>query len=231
MAGSTTARARGAAEPGCGVGSLIAALEEDIVLGLLAPGVRLVEDELMQRFGAKRHVVREALAQLQAAGLVEKRRHVGALVRSFIAQEVEQLYEMRALLEAEAMRRMPLPLAPAALAQLKALQALHDQATEVSDARAIFHANEAFHHALFSCCGNPYLAQAIEDFARRTHAIRFGTLLSRSRQLQSRQEHHALLAALAGGERERLVELTMAHLVPPRDHYLHTRQTLTPPLR
>lgn len=54
-------------------------------------------------------MVREVLAKLERMGLVERRRNVGALVRSFAAREVRELYAMRELLEAEAARRMPLP--------------------------------------------------------------------------------------------------------------------------
>ena len=92
-----------------GASVIAATLEEDIVLGLLAPKVRLVEDELIGRFGAKRHHVREALVLLEALGLVERKRNIGAQVKAFSREEVIQLYEMRELLEVEAMRKFPLP--------------------------------------------------------------------------------------------------------------------------
>lgn len=63
------AKERRPSEDGASV--IAGTLEEDIVLGLLAPRVRLVEDDLMERFAAKRHVVRDALAQLESAGLLE----------------------------------------------------------------------------------------------------------------------------------------------------------------
>ncbi len=216
--------ARSTAEDGAS--RIVAALEEDIVLGLLAPRVRLVEDDLMERFEAKRHVVREAFAQLEQAGLIERKRNVGAMVRTFSGEEVHHLYDMRILLETEAMRRIELPLPAPALKELTQVQARHDEVTEREDPRGIFHANEEFHCVLFSHSGNTYLSQAIEDFARRTHAIRFGILMSRERQLQSQREHHALIEALRQGDRELLLELTIAHLVPPRDHYLKTREAL-----
>jgi DNA-binding GntR family transcriptional regulator len=50
--------------------TLVSSLEEDIVLGRLHPRERLIEDELMRRFAAKRHVVRRALADLQQMGIV-----------------------------------------------------------------------------------------------------------------------------------------------------------------
>lgn len=209
-----------------GASAIAATLEEDIVLGLLPPRVRLVEDELMERFAAKRHVVREALTQLERAGLVERKRNAGAMVKAFSREEVVQLYEMRELLEAEAMRKIPLPLDKKALQQLHSIQALYDAAIQKQEPRSIFRSNQAFHRLLFAQCGNAFLSQAIEDFARKTHAIRFGALMSRERQLQSQQEHHELLTALASGGREHLVRLTVAHLVPPRDHYLKTQEAL-----
>lgn len=208
---------------GDGASAIAATLEEDIVLGLLTPRVRLVEDELMARFEAKRHVVRDALAQLESVGLVERKRNIGAMVKAFSQEEVIHLYEMRELLEAEAMRRIALPLPEAALAQLRHIQAGHDAAILNEEPRSIFRTNQAFHRFLFAQCGNAFLSQSIEDFARRTHGIRFGALMSRERQLQSQQEHHDLLAALAQGERARLIALTVAHLMPPRDHYLRAQ--------
>lgn len=211
---------------GGGASAIAATLEEDIVLGLLSPKVRLVEDELMERFEAKRHVVREALNQLESVGLVERKRNIGALVKAFSKAEVVHLYEMRELLEAESMRKIPLPLSKEALQQLHKIQAGHDAAIQNQDPRNIFRTNQEFHRLLFAQCGNAFLCQSIEDFARRTHAIRFGALMSRERQLQSQKEHHEFLAVLAEGDRERLINLTIAHLVPPRDHYLKAQEML-----
>ena len=201
-------------------------LEEDIVLGLFGPRVRLVEDDLMDRFEAKRHVVRDALSQLESFGLVERKRNIGAMVKAFGRDEVVRLYEMRELLEAEAMRKITLPLDVQALERLRDIQKRHDSAIQNHEPRAIFRTNQEFHRSLFAQCDNPFLSQSIEDFARRTHAIRFGALMSRERQLQSQKEHHELLAALADGTRERLIALSVAHLIPPRYHYLNAQEAL-----
>lgn len=150
------------------------------------------------------------------------------MVKAFSKDEVIHLYEMRELLELEAMRRIALPLDHDALA-FRRIQAGHDAAIQQQDPRGIFRTNQEFHRLLFAQCGNVFLSQSIEDFARQTHAIRFGTLMSRERQLQSQKEHHEL-AVLAQGEgsRERLIRLTAEHLVPPRDHYLKTQDALLP---
>lgn len=198
----------------------IAAIEEDIVLARLHPRQRLTEDELLERFGLKRHVVREVLATLERMGLVERRRNVGALVKSFAAREVNELYAMRVLLEGEAARRMPLPPPPAALARLEELQRAHDRAVERKSPREVFRANLAFHREFFSLTGDGVLERAIAEYARQTHAIRFATLASPGYRERARKEHREMIRALRAGDRARLVALCKAHLAPARAAYL-----------
>jgi len=212
MAGALTVSQR--------VEQITVALEEDIVLGILHPCQRLVEDELMARFAVKRHVVRDVLARLEQMGLVERRRNVGAMVRGFDDQDVVDLYELRILLECEAVRRMPLPVPASDLDVLKRIQADHDLAVSRDDQRGIFRSNQAFHEKLYGLCGNQALAQAIQEYARRTHAIRFGALSTPEQQQRSMREHHDILRALEEGRRETLVELAHSHLLPSRDRYL-----------
>src|SRR5271154_2262272 len=99
--------------------SIVERLEEDIVLGRLHPRERLIEDELIDRFRATRHLVRQALMELDRIGLIERVPNRGAMVRSYTVEEVEQLYELRGLLESEAAERIELPLDGKALAEIK----------------------------------------------------------------------------------------------------------------
>lgn len=202
------------------VDSLVGELEEDIVLGILPPMARLVEDDLMVRFDVRRHIVRAALAKLAHMGLVEHRKNVGALVRSYERAEVMDLYGVRELLEGQAAALMPCPPDAAALRHLQSLQRLHDEAVKAHDARAIFRANMAFHAALFALCPNHVLVGAIDYYARQTHAIRFGSAGSSHTQARSRAEHHAIIDALKAGQRAELVRLCKEHIMPSRDEYL-----------
>jgi DNA-binding GntR family transcriptional regulator len=198
----------------------VQALEEDIVFGRLHPRQRLTEDELMARFALTRHASREVLATLDRLGLVERKRNVGALVRSYGAQQVGELYALRTLLECEAARRISLPVTEAALKPLLAQQKLHDKAVKAADAPAAFRANLAFHEALFALCGDDTLRGAIAEYARLTHAIRFSALVSADYRERSRSEHWALIDALRSGDRKALVALCRSHLLPSRDAYL-----------
>ena len=202
--------------------SVVARLEEDIVLGLIHPRERLVEDELMARFDIKRHVVRHVLASLEAMGLVERRRNVGALVRAYTSQEVRDLYAVRELLEAECARLIQMPADTDRLARLVAVQKSHDQAVDAGDQRRAFRANEVFHQTLFGLADNPVLVNAIQHHAKRAHVVRFVSLTRRAALQQAREEHWAMIDALRSGERERLITLCRDHLGPSRDIYIET---------
>lgn len=221
---ASAAAASAAPAPAGDLASIVATLEEDIVFGRLHPRERLVEDELMERFGAKRHVVREALATLDRMGLLERRKNIGALVRHFSVLEVRQLYALRELLETEAARQIPMPVSPEQLQALVDVQAQHDAAVASQDPRRVFRTNLQFHRELFALTGNAVLQQAITEYARQTHPIRFASLVSATYREQARAEHWQMIEALQREDRDALVRLCAAHLPPSRDAYLAANQ-------
>ncbi|EHK66466.1 GntR family transcriptional regulator [Achromobacter arsenitoxydans] len=207
--------------------SAVAVLEEDIVFGRLHPRERLTEDELMARFGMKRHAVRQVLADLELLGVVEKKRNIGAVVRDFSVREVMELYALRAVLEVHAASQMPLPVPEARLAALVAVQREHDAAVAAGDARGVFRSNQRFHHEFFSLLDNAVLGQAIEEYARRTHPIRFGSLVTAGHRERARQEHWTMIQALRDGDRDALMTVCRDHLIPSRDAYLASQQAFS----
>jgi DNA-binding GntR family transcriptional regulator len=208
-------------------------LEEDIVLGVLNPRERLVEDELRERYGLKRHVARQVLAEVEQRGLVERRKNVGAVVKSYTSLEVAELYAMREILETSAVQRIALPVATDALDAIAAIQVLHDEAAQAGDLRRVFRLNMAFHQAFFALSENRILAEAIREYQRRTHAIRSASNVFPHYLEKARVEHHQMLHALASGDRDWLMRLCREHLLPSRDAYLdaHHRRSLGTALR
>jgi DNA-binding GntR family transcriptional regulator len=195
-------------------------LEEQIVLGVLHPRERLVEDDLCERFNLKRHVARQVLAEVERRGLVERRKNIGAVVKSYTPREVTELYALRELLEADAARRIVFPVSGDALDALEAIQAEHDEAAEAGDLRRVFRANMAFHHAFFVLSESQVLTEAIHEYERRTHAIRSVSIVFPPYLEKARAEHHQMIEALRSGDRDSLIKLCREHLVPSRDAYL-----------
>jgi DNA-binding GntR family transcriptional regulator len=209
--------------PSSGAGEferVVARLEEAIIFGRLKPRERLVEEELAVRLVTKRHIVRDALIRLERMGIVQRTRNKGAVVRDFAPEEVAHIYEMRELLQEAAARRIPLPAEPGLLAALRRIHAAHGAAAEAGDLRAVYRHNNAFHDTLFAACGNPYLVRAIAEHAWLAHAIRSYRIADRALLAQAREEHAAMIEALAAGDRERLVALCVEHIKPSLRAYL-----------
>ncbi|MFK0159421.1 GntR family transcriptional regulator [Streptomyces sp. NPDC090499] len=199
---------------------IVHALEEAVALGSLYPRERLVEDELMERFEAKRHVVRRALQELEVRGVVERRKNAGALIRAYTAREVCDVYVVREILETQAARLIQVPVGPQRLEELRDLQRRHDAAAEAGDPRGTMYANIAFHEAVFALSDNDALVEAIRLHARKTYAMRSITVNSSDILANARREHWHMITALEEGNTDRLAELARAHLLPSRDAYL-----------
>lgn len=203
---------------------LIEQLEEDIVFGKLHPKERLVEEELMHRFQIKRHVVRDLLTHIERMGLVERRKNIGAFVRSFTPKEVIELYELRTLLEIQAIKSLKFPIDSSAIVQLVELQKSQDLALSENDWRKVFRINLKFHETLFSICENEALKKAIREYAKQTHPIRFISLTKSNLREKSQQEHWSIIQALQENNRDELIRICSEHLVPSRDFYLEINQ-------
>lgn len=195
-------------------------VEEDIVLGLLHPRERLVEDDLMRRFDAKRHVARRAIDELVTLGLAVKVRNVGAQVRSYTRQQIADLYEVRDLLESSCAAAIQLPVDADALDALRTVQARHDAAVDLADLRTAFRANQEFHQQLYGLAGNRALVEAVNTYAQRTHVARFVTLTDPAELASARDQHRQMIDALAAGARDALVALCRDHLQPSLEAYL-----------
>jgi DNA-binding GntR family transcriptional regulator len=216
---SSTTRLQGRDRPGP-VDEVVRALEEDIIFGRLKPRERLVEETLMERTGAKRHVVRQALMELERLGIVVRERNKGSAVKDFVPDDVEAIYEMRELLQRHAAERIPLPANTGLITELRRIHEDHARAVEAGDLRAVYRLNNRFHDTLFGACGNPYLVETIADYAWLAHAIRSYRIADPELLAQARDEHARMIAALERADRAALVRLCVEHIEPSKQAYL-----------
>ncbi len=178
----------------------------------------------MQRFDAKRHVVRQALATLEHMGVVVRQPNRGAAVRDFSAEEVEDISEFRETLHRGAIQRMQLPADVEVIQELTALQRRHDKAIAAKCPRRIDAANEAFHERLFRACGNRHLSGAIAHYAYLSRAMRLYPMVDAELLAVLREEHWAMIEALRKGDRKTLLRLVANHIQHSKRIYLATRQ-------
>jgi DNA-binding GntR family transcriptional regulator len=199
---------------------VIRRLEEDIIFGRFAPGSRLVEDTLMARYDASRHFVRQALFQLERQGIVLREKNIGATVRFYSGEEVRQIYDVREMLTRQAALMIALPAPAALIEQLKALQAQYCIKADAQDLRGIHEANDAFHVALFSACGNPYLVRSLQDYMNLTLPMRAKNLADREGLELSRRQHEIMIELLQGRDNWALAQLCVEHMQYSKADYL-----------
>ncbi len=196
------------------------ALEDDIIFGRLKPGERLREEALLDRFGHSRHFIRAAFARLEKKGIVVRTRNVGAAVRAFTVAEVEEIYEVREMIQRQAALRIRLPAEPAAVARIEAIQAQFVRAVEANDFRAIHDANDRFHLAIFALCDNAHLVSLVKQYMDLTYIIRTNTFSDAAAVQRSRAQHEVMIEHLKGRDSWAFAELCVQHLRPNRDEYI-----------
>ncbi|MQY10326.1 hypothetical protein SRB5_04330 [Streptomyces sp. RB5] len=137
---------------------VLEAIKRGILTGGLVPGQALVETELAARFGVSKTPVREALKTLAGTGLVVMSQYKGVTVRTVDAAMAHEVYDVRLLLEPEALRRSIARRA----AFTEAAEALERAATADDNAERSL-ANREFHRALYLPCGNPLLGRMLDE--------------------------------------------------------------------
>jgi DNA-binding GntR family transcriptional regulator len=199
---------------------VIRRLEEDIIFGRFAPGSRLVEDTLMSRYDASRHFVRQALFQLERQGIVLREKNIGATVRFYSGDEVRQIYEVREMLTRQAALMIALPAPAALIDRLIELQREYCAKADAQDLRGIHEANDAFHLALFSASGNPYLVRSLQDYMNLTLPMRAKNLADKDGLALSRRQHDFMIELLRGRDNWALAQLCVEHIQYSKADYL-----------
>ncbi|MFC0385694.1 GntR family transcriptional regulator [Muricoccus vinaceus] len=199
---------------------IVQALQEEIIFGRLRPGTRLVEDALLARFGVSRHYVRQALDRLERLGLAVGERNKGFTVRSLSPVEVEQIYEVRELVQRQAALRIPLPAPPDLIEVLNTINAEFAGYMEARDLRGVHDANDRFHLRLFGACGNDHLLSTIRHYMRLSLPVRAKTLADADSLRISYEQHRLMIQMLHGRDNWVIAQLCVDHLQPSKTEYL-----------
>lgn len=195
------------------------ALRYDIAFARLLPRERLVESELCRRFDATHHQVRTALELLERDGLIVKRANRGVTVRDYSLKEVEDLYQLREIIQRETAKLIPFPIDRAFLDELETVNNEYEQASADGRLDLAAAANDKFHRLVFGLCGNAQLTDLVEAYWIQSSAIHCRAISNPSMAEKSRQEHRQIVEALRSGDREELVRLSVDHIKPALEAY------------
>lgn len=185
------------------------ALRRAIVVGEMAHGTPLRQEEIARAFNVSRVPVREAISRLEHHGLVETRRYRGAVVAPLLAEDVEEIFDLRALVESDAIRRALPGLTAAELAEA---EAAHDAFAAASDPADWMTENRRFHCALYGAERQKHYLGVIETMLNLSDRyLRTQLLLSDGHQIAV-EEHGRILEACRAGDACVAEKLTRAHV-------------------
>jgi DNA-binding GntR family transcriptional regulator len=197
------------------------ALIDLIVGGDLPPGQHLVETDLARQLGVSRQPIREALHRMEAEGWVDLRPSQGAFVHVPTGSEVDDLLDVRALLEAETARLAARTATGAGIARLRELGRAGEAAAEAGDSAAAVAANHAYHAEIAAIAGNTVLAELAGIIGRRVQW--YYRLVAPERGPSSWAEHGQLTTAIESHDAAAAEALARAHTERTRTAYHQPR--------
>jgi DNA-binding GntR family transcriptional regulator len=201
--------------------SVYDALIDLIVSGELPPGQHLVETDIAGQLGVSRQPIREALHRMEAEGWVDLRPSQGAFVHVPTDSEVDELLDVRELLEAETARRAARHAAQHpdrdSVARLRAIWQEGAAAAEADDVSGAVAANKAFHAEIAVLAGNTVLADLASIVSRRVQWYYW--LVAPARGQGSWAEHAEQIQAIEAGDEERAQLLARKHTEQTRIAY------------
>ena len=186
-------------------------LRRAIVAGELRPAQRVLQEDIAERLGVSVATVREALRVLEQEGQVAYRPRRGYFVTELRIEDLEEIYELRQVLEERAARKALPALDPDALARIELAARDCETAAELGDVAAELAANRRFHFGLLESPEQTHSMRLIRLLWDSTEAYRAMYYNAPEERRNAVHAHDDILAAARRGDADALVTALDAH--------------------
>jgi DNA-binding GntR family transcriptional regulator len=194
--------------------AVLAELRRLIATGGMRPGEQIIQDALAEKLGVSRVPLREALKILEGEGQVTYLARRGYFVALLSLADLLEVYRIREVLEAEAVR-VGIPLMTGHdLDRFEEAARDVERAAETVDVSAMTKANRRFHATLIEACALPRLVRIIRQLWDATEVYRAVYYTDEPNRTRVLDEHRALVEAVKAGD----VEQTLVRLDVHRQH-------------
>jgi DNA-binding GntR family transcriptional regulator len=185
----------------------------EIATGQLAPGERVVQEQIAAALGVSRQPVQQALLLLRSQGLLQDAPGRGLIVARLDPEHVQHMYDVRAVIEGLAARRAGETNAARAAQAGPALVDAGRKAVASGSLPKMIAADMRFHEFIYELAGNPLIAPSMATHWTYTQRV-MGEVLMRDEKPRDIWDQHAeILAAIAAGDGARAESLARKHIV------------------
>jgi DNA-binding GntR family transcriptional regulator len=195
---------------------VVAKLREAIFAGAFNPGEKLSEPALCRDLGVSRTSIREALRSLAAEKLVTIVPNRGPSVTKITWEEADAIYQVRALLEGEAVALLARRIQEPELRAMSAALAAFEAAAWKDDAMEGVASAARFYEIILTRCGNPIVGDLLHLLHARINFLHAGTMSIPGRSQASLREMRAMLDAVATGNAEQARQAALDHVSAAR---------------
>jgi DNA-binding GntR family transcriptional regulator len=193
-----------------------AAIKLAVIRCELEPGQPITEARLAAQYRVGRAAVRAALKRLCQEKLVEVALRQRYIVAPITLRHVNELFELRALLEPAAARRAAGRIDAVRLRRLEELCQARYVVGDAESASAFLRLNTEFHATIVRASGNDLLAETVVGLLEKIERVHHLAHLLRDRNEQAFHEHHDLVEALVAGQGDRAYEITQSQIESAR---------------
>ena len=187
-------------------------LREAILRGDLEPGERLMEKQLADSMGVSRTPIREAIRKLELEGLVVMIPRKGAQVAEMTEKDIEDVLEVRAALEALAVRLACEKMSTEELEELRNVMKEFQQAAERKDVYGMVDKDVEFHDIIFKSTQNEKLIQIVNNLREQIYRFRVAYLRRFNRYKIIQQEHQEILQVIEKNQVEEAERVATIHI-------------------
>jgi DNA-binding GntR family transcriptional regulator len=190
--------------------NLVEELRDAIILGEYVPGQHLRLEDIAARFDISTTPVREALRDLEAEGLVSIFPHRGAVVTQLSADDLLDIYEVRATLEEMATRLAVPNIGEDTFAQLELY--IEQMDNHLGELATLVKLNHNFHYTLYCASGRRHLCELTSILRHRTQHYLHAYISHLGGMPMAQVEHRAVIEACRNGDTERAATIIFDHV-------------------
>lgn len=192
--------------------TLAESLRERILNGEFKEGESLIQETIATEYGVSRMPVREAFKELEASGLITTQIHKGSVVKPIPPEQIEELFDLRALLESELLERSLPKMTDAHFAATKRLLPQLEAAYVNDDIAQWGRLNWLFHESLYAAADRVQTLAIVQGINVQTDRyIRLQLLLTAGKK-EAEVDHRELLKLCEAGDVKKAVQFLRKHI-------------------